>query len=299
MRLLITGANGFVGTHLRLALRDQEVELHCLSRSFRASTGREIWHKLDYSPSSLADLMQRVAPTDCIHLAWTSKPPHFWNDPDNLICLAASLSLLRQFQKFGGRRFVAIGTCAEYRGGLEPSGEEDAVEPSTLYGVSKDAFRRVLQSFAAESGLSWAWARLFYLYGPGEPQGKLVTSISQALLRGLVPSCSGDEQLLDYLHVEDVAGYLSELTFSDFSGILNIGSGHGTTVRQVVGELLARVPGRVDFREPTGPPMFNRVANTLRLHSVLKRRPRWSLARGLAHTVESLINLGVAGDSLT
>jgi len=78
----------------------------------------------------------------------------------------ASLDLFRKFEKLGGKRLIAAGTCAEYVGDAGECHEEKTpLLPSTLYGSSKHALERELHSSSKRNGFSCAWGRVFHLYG--------------------------------------------------------------------------------------------------------------------------------------
>ena len=123
-----------------------------------------------------------------LHLAWFAEPGAYWRSPANLDWVSASLALLRAFREAGGTRAVSAGTLAEYAGGERLTETATPCRPATLYGAAKDGFRRVAASYAAQEGLSFATGRVFFLYGPGEKTGRLVSDAARALLGGRRPS---------------------------------------------------------------------------------------------------------------
>ena len=158
-----------------------------------------------------------------------------------------------------------------------------------MYGVTKDALRRVSSAYAEREGLELAWGRLFFLYGPREDPGRLVASVIRSLLAGNAVEVTAGKQRRDFLHVEDVAGALVALLESTVCGPVNIASGRPTAVADVVdriGELIGRpelvlrgaLPDRSDE-----PPLL--VADVARLRDEVGYRPRWGLTDGLADTI--------------
>ena len=87
---------------------------------------------------------------------------------------------------------------------------------------------------ATEAGVSTAWARIFFTFGPHEPLGRLVSDIASALVAGQVVETTAGQQERDYLYVADVASALVALTGSNLTGTINIASGESVPVRRIV-----------------------------------------------------------------
>lgn len=297
MRLLVTGATGFVGRAVLPAVVGRFDEVHAVARNRPAeSPDGVVFHPADVlDPVQAARLFAEVRPTHLLHLAWVAKPGAFWTSPENLDWLAASVRLLRAFAEAGGRRFVGVGTVAEYDWtALPPDGlcDESAtpLRPATLYGSAKDALCRTLAAFAKTAGLSWAWGRLFWLHGPHEPPGRLVSSVADALRSGWPAECSAGTQRRDFLHTSDAAAALAALTASPVEGVVNIGSGRAVAVADLVTRFAERL-GRPDLLRlgarptpPGEPPVI--AATTRRLCDEVGWSPRLGWEEGIAETAE-------------
>ena len=240
-----------------------------------------------------ADLLGAVAEMDaqvCLHLAWSVPPGRFWTHPDNLDWVGASLRLFRAFVAAGGRRVVGVGSCAEYAWDAPLLREDMPLRPDTLYGRSKAALADLLFAFAKQEGVEAAWARLFFLYGPGEPEGKLVSDAASTLLRGGRVATTSGEQSRDFLHVDDVGRALALLSCNSITGPVNIASGQAVRVREVLErvERLTDTEGRVGYGERSlaaGEPM-ELAGDVSRLHDEVGFRPHFSLEAGLRDTVD-------------
>ena len=185
---------------------------------------------------------------------------------------------------------VMVGTCAEYDWRYGYCSESiTPLLPGTLYGRCKGALRSVLEPFAEQAQISWAWGRLFFLYGPNEHPDRLVASVIRRLLAGEPAPCSVGNQVRDFLHVQDAAEALVALLGSDFQGSVNVASGKPTTVRELVLAIAEKV-GRSDLlqfgAQPVGkeePPLL--VADVRRLNETISWHPQYDLDAGLVQTI--------------
>lgn len=291
MTVLVTGATGFIGRNVVAQLARDGVPVVAAGRRPEGlGDGGIPFEAVDLlEPGAPARLIARVRPTRLIHLAWNATPGRFWTAPDNLDWAAATFSLLRAFAEGGGERAVLAGSCAEYDWTGEGRLREDSpIVPATFYGVVKDATRRAVCAFGDQTGLSVAWARIFWLYGPGEARNRLVSDVASALsLRQPVETTEGFQQR-DFLHVEDVAGAFVAALSSSHRGPFNVGSGSPVAVRHLIGILASELGGseRVAFgarpSAPGEPPLL--CADTTLLTHAIGFRPRFDLEAGLRDT---------------
>lgn len=294
-RVLVTGATGFIGRHSLPLLAARGYEVHAATSHDAApepDAHGVVWHRADLlERTQVFRLVSEVRPSHLLHFAWYAVPGKFWTSPENLRWVQATLDLLRAFAESGGRRVVVAGTCAEYEWGHEePCSEaETPLRPATLYGVCKHAARLILEAYAAQEGLSAAWGRVFFLYGPHEHPGRLVASVVRSLLRGEEARCTHGRQARDILHVADVADAFVVLLSSEVEGAVNIASGNAVLLREVVNEIGDKLSLRDLIRldavpVPAGEPRVI-AADARRLAEEVGWRPSRSLSAGLDETI--------------
>lgn len=290
MRVLVTGATGFIGRQCIEPLRAKGYEVHAVSARQHAENRAVNWHRADLlDVGQCNELVSEVQPTHLLHFAWYAVPGEYWTSAENLRWVQASLELMRAFVASGGKRLVMAGTCAEYDWGFGHCSEDSTpLVPATLYGTCKHATQMMLASWSRQSGVSGAWGRVFSLYGPHEHPARLVASVIAALLRGEEVSCENGSLIRDYLHVADVASAFVALLDSDLEGPVNIGSGTGVALKDIAEKIGVKI-GRPELirlgarPSPVGaPPLL--IADTARL-SRTGWSPSFDLDAGLDDTI--------------
>jgi nucleoside-diphosphate-sugar epimerase len=296
--VLVSGASGLIGSRALAPLRERGFDVHAVARRPPAGDSEGVsWHRADLlDASERRAVVAAVGASHLLHLAWYAEPGAFWTATENAAWTSATIALAEEFAAAGGQRAVVAGTCAEYdwsAGAAVAAGgalREDApAAPSTLYGVCKDATRRVVASLSEPLGVATAWGRIFFLYGPGEDERRLVAGVARGLVAGERVATSEGTQVRDFLHVDDVAGAFAALVDSDVTGAVNVASGEGVTVRHVV-ETLARLTGRPELLDAGALPMrpgdpASLVADVARLRGEVGWTPRIGLEDGLRETV--------------
>ncbi|MCW3018791.1 MAG: NAD-dependent epimerase/dehydratase [Solirubrobacterales bacterium] len=293
--VIVTGASGFIGLPLLERLASAGETVHALSTRTTPPRVRGVcWHQVDLSDHAAVDELVGTLTADrLIHLAWCTEHGRFWHTTENVLWIQRSLQLVRAFLRGGGCRLVVAGTCAEYDwSGIGGPLSESAsrLEPATLYGAAKDALHRLARVYVEQEGVELAWGRLFFLYGPREGSERLVPSVIRSLLAGEPIATGTGEQVRDFMHVEDVAGALVALLDSPVVGAVNIASGVGVTVGEVLDQLVHLI-GRPELvrrggslARDAGPPLL--LADVARLRDEVGFRPSWTLSAGLAASVQ-------------
>jgi len=302
-RVLVSGAGGFIGRWSVPALLRRGYEVHAV---LSGKAGGGIPAELSGATVHIADLLDgakvdellsEARPTHLLHFAWIATPGLYWNSPENYRWAAASERLLRAFCVRGGRRVVMAGSCAEYdwsRANLcdefaTPLATESAV-PLSPYAECKIALQRALAEFARREQVSAAWGRIFFQFGPYEHPDRLVPSVIGNLLLNREAPCTHGNQIRSFLHVADVAAAFAAVLDSDVEGPVNIGSGEGVALADLVNRI-GRQIGRPELvrlgarAAPPGEPALL-LPKVDRLRDAAHWRPRFTLDEALSDTIE-------------
>jgi nucleoside-diphosphate-sugar epimerase len=273
MRIFLTGASGFIGSRVLQVSQAGGHDVLCLRR-----------------PHTLADLpFERIAdfrPEVCIHCAWIATPGVYQDSPANADHQAWGLSLVEQLSALGTRRFVMIGSCAEYAASATPLGEDHPlVAAGTPYAAAKCGLRQTLRVMQRTTDFDLAWLRVFFPFGVGEHPQRLFSSVARACREGDYDPAMirFPHAVRDYVHVDDVAAAIVLVAERSADGDFNVGTGRGIEVGAAA-SLLARMLGvrpREDARSPDPTTEDMVVAAPSRLLAC-GWRPRHDLESGLA-----------------
>lgn len=252
-RILITGATGFVGRQIMNAYQDLEVKLLPVVRVGKESEVADLDNVegIISSPNIFLESetwwAEKCEGVDVIiHAAWYAEPGEYLMSVHNIDCLTGSLNLAKGAVKSGVRRIVGLGTCFEYdlAGGV--LSVDTALKPVTPYAAAKAALYLSLLEWLPMQSVEFAWCRLFYLYGAGEDERRLVPYIRKQLNKGEFADLTSGKQIRDFMDVQDAARKIANIALTQIVGPINICSGIPISVKQLA-ERIAAEYGRIDL----------------------------------------------------
>ena len=298
MKILVTGAGGFVGAAVAGEASREGHEVICTVRP--GSSARRLASvaprvhivrlDLDNSPE-VAAMMRDHRPDVIVHVAWSGVSNKARSDrlqiSDNI---ETSCQLLEAGAEHGVSKFVGMGSQGEYGPLDRKIAENDLPLPTTLYGASKLAVHYLTRQLAVQSGLSYAWLRIFSTYGPGDNPHWLIPSLINQMLDGRRPQTTLGEQLWDWLFIDDIAAAVVAVATTPVAdGVFNLGSGQPLPVRRITEKIrdlvspsMELVFGEIAYRSDQ---VWHMEANIERIQKLTPWTPRVAIDAGLAATV--------------
>jgi nucleoside-diphosphate-sugar epimerase len=251
--VLLTGATGFVGNQILKELSKSNALVVPFVRSGKESTFQGLTNVVRVVSSP--DIFQETTDwwaEQCegvdvvIHAAWYAEPGKYLQSSKNMDCLIGSLNLAKGAAIVGVKRFVGVGTCFEYDLSARVLSKDTPLNPLTPYAGAKAALYMGLSHWLPEQSVEFAWCRLFYLYGEGEDERRLVPYLHKQLAKSEVVELTSGKQIRDFLDVTEAGRMIAEIALGDQHGPINVCSGVPITVRQLA-EKIADEYGRRDL----------------------------------------------------
>lgn len=282
MRVLVTGATGFIGNYVVRELLKQDHQIITTSKNSEKTRMYEWFSQVQNIPYDLNVVHENLfqffqEPDVVIHLAWEGLPNYkdLFHFERNLF---TNYRFLKNLLEDGLKSLTVTGTCQEY--GLQNGclSEDTPTQPTTPYSLAKDTLRKFLEQLQQKYHFSFKWLRLFYIYGEGQSEKSLLSQLEMALKRkDRVFNMSGGEQLRDYLPIERVAEHIVKISMQDkIGGIINCCSGKPISIRKLVENYLAEKNKSVELSLDYYPyPDYEPIAfwgDSRKLKSILNER---------------------------
>jgi nucleoside-diphosphate-sugar epimerase len=240
MRVMVTGATGFVGRHVVNALHARGHSIVAIARDLKRAQEMPWFDRVEFTQCDLHESFQPLLQPEClpdaiVHLAWPGLPNYrdFFHISKNL---PADLAFLEAAVNSGVPHMLIAGTCLEY--GMQYGALTEAMEtrPTTPYGLAKDSLRKALQLLQRERPFTLQWMRLFYMYGEGQNKNSLLAQLDRAIDEGQpVFNMSAGEQLRDYSTIREVAeNFCLAVENPQCEGVINCCSGRPISVFDLV-----------------------------------------------------------------
>ncbi|HUK92639.1 MAG TPA: NAD(P)-dependent oxidoreductase [Methanomicrobiales archaeon] len=301
-RVLVTGAHGFIGSHLTRALLEQGYEVAILSRGnsdlsrIRDVTGHISPHPADLrDPPSVQKAVEEARPDAIVHLATYYAVEHRPDEVGVMIDtnVKGTIALLDACRDRGVSLFLNMSTCAVYRERNSPLEEMDPVSPQNLYALTKLQAEQACRFYNDRFGVPAASLRLFSPFGPADNDRRLIPYVIRSLLAGQDVKLTTGAQRWDFVYVADVVAALLAALAKPANTVsaatLNIGTGDPvsvrdlvTRVREILGSEGNLLWGAVPHRTTE---VWYNSGSPGKIRSVLGWEPKTSLDEGLRRTI--------------
>lgn len=298
MKVLITGASGFIGSFLlKQLIKEDKHEVAVILRdplnAWRINSFLEHVYLIKGSlddPESYRSQLSVFKPDVLIHLAWDGVESKRRNEAGQWRNVSNMLEFMEIAVSQDAHTFIGLGSQAEYGVVNARIDENEATKPTTLYGVSKLAACNIGQVMANISNIRFSWLRLFSSYGPMDQQDWLIPYLINSLLKGESPNLTLAEQVWDYIHVADVASAIALMIDKpNVHGVFNLGSGNAVPLKSIIEKTRDLINpltllnfGAVPYREDQ---VMHLEANIDLLTNATGWRPIVDINEGLLETV--------------
>lgn len=209
---IVTGADGFIGSHFLKFLNDINIPVIALvmkdSKNIRSISSLKNTTIMEFD---LKDYRERNFPLPSnsgaafYHLAWSGVSPESRSSVEKqLINLELSLNALKLAKQVHAERFITLGSTMEYLYAGKSINDKALPTPQNAYGATKLAVRYICQEFAKQEGIPFIYAVATGVYGIGRLDNNVITYTALKLLHKERPSLTRLEQLWDYIHINDL-----------------------------------------------------------------------------------------------
>ncbi len=249
MKILVTGANGYIGAKVVRKLCDDGCEVIACDLFDNNIDKRATFVQANILQDDKNWYQEFCRPQVCLHLAWKDGFVH--NSPQHMADLSRHYAFLCNLIENGLPQLVVMGTMHEvgyWEGAID---ENTPCNPSSLYGVAKNALRKSLEIFTAANGCAFQWLRAFYIFGDDAYGNSIFCKLRQAVKDGKssFPFTTGKNQY-DFIHVDDLASAISKcVRQNEVNGIINVCSGQPKSLAEQVEWYIAQnqLPIALDY----------------------------------------------------
>lgn len=234
MNILVTGGNGYVGSHVVKKLLDMGHKVSVCDVMFDATDSRAeqiVFNIFDDCNHVYEEL---GSPDVCLHLAWRNGFVH--HAPTQMGDLSAHYHFLTSMIDGGLKHLAVMGSMHEvgyWEGKID---ENTPCNPLSQYGIAKDALRRSMMLYCKEKQVTLQWLRGYYIYGDDRRNHSVFTKLLEADQKGreLFPFTTGKTKY-DFISVEELAEQIAcAITQDEVTGIINCCSGEPVSLAEKI-----------------------------------------------------------------
>lgn len=273
MRILLTGATGFVGNAFLASLgKDEEVVY--LGRTKNAlDIGR--FYKVDITDQNNVCAAAKSIEGNfdaIVHMA--AHVPKTSQEDELLQAEAVNIKgLINILNSFNGRfNKLILGSSAEVYDQERISGkinEDSPVNPNSYYGATKLASEFLARTYAKKQNITAIILRFSVMYGPSDPIARALPNFIRGALNNVNITVTGGEAKRDYIHIDDVVRSIHLALSSDMSNVFNIGTGHGVSIYDAAKNIVEISESESQIIVANGPQFADIIIDTSRAEKEL------------------------------
>lgn len=249
MKVIVTGATGFIGTALCEELLQRGHNVTAVVRPGSRKIGKLHFSQpldsrlqiVELALEELSEFPRKAGQADLFyHLAWNGSSGSERNDfAVQYSNIKYTTEAIRVAGKCGCSKFIGAGSQAEYGVVQKTAKEEETVpNPFMMYGAAKLAAYQMGRIVAEQEGISLVWPRIYSVYGVGENPGTLVNYVIETLQKGGVPELSPCENMWNFMYITDCVKALCLLgEREETQGVYHIASEDTRVLREFVEEI--------------------------------------------------------------
>lgn len=243
MKVLLTGANGFIGSHVGSQMNQLGWEIMATHRTdsnlsnSSSFASAATWINIDNSEWKRGVI--EFCPDVIVHCAWIGVSVRSRDDINTQLLNLKLIGELLEIAKICKiKKIVGLGSQAEYGEIDQVVDENYPVKPNSAYGMAKLASYEIIKHYCSNHNIKWYWLRLFSFFGENEPESWLIPSIVGKALKGSAIDTTLGEQQYAYLYVKDLAVAICKLVDSDIDPGLFVISAHSTIkIKDLIGKI--------------------------------------------------------------
>lgn len=300
---ILTGANGFVGSHLTFALVQRGIHVIGVTRTARKPFNHCLFPRHTYiqvtadirNKAALHRIFQKYRPTYCFHLAAKSTVEEGQENPFETYDsnITGAINIFELSRSYGLKRIIVASTAHVYGDNPHlPYKENYSLQPSRPYETSKTCVDLIAQSYAYTYDMAIDVPRFVNLYGPGDVHFMRIIPklMKQIVIEGKIDMWCANT-VRDYLYIDDAIDAYMQLfgrRYSRNSAIMNFGTGTVISIRQLV-KMMIKISGKkmtVSMAQPSSRTLeiHRQYVSVYRAQRILHWQQKTSLEEGLAKT---------------
>lgn len=290
-KILITGANGFIGTNFILNNigKYRFIAISTNDTNLKNINDLEFIKLYLNEYNLMKDIIDHHKPDTILHLAWEGANSfQTTNSIDQFHNIKNSFYLLESLKK-QKCHFIGMGTGAEYGCFDYAISERDIPSPTSHYGMAKYLLKQSSEIFCKQNNIPWSWIRPMFFYGKYDVHTRLIPKVIDMCLKKeniVLDSCTSEN---DYLYIDDVAIALSNLIDNETQGLFNLCSGRSYTTKYIV-KIIMELTGwdKIEFDSSLNRVNFCKkiIANNMKISQSLNWQPKIDIHQGLSQVVE-------------